>query len=166
MKIALGCDRNGLEYKQALIEHLKGKGINIIDVGTYDKTPCDFPIYAEKAARKVTSGECEYGILICNTGTGMAISANKVKGIRCGIGYDDNVAKFSREHCDANMIAFGQKFMNFEDVKRRTDIFLSSNFAGMHHTPRMQQIKDLEEGKKLVPTPVLNPNWNAEGSTK
>ena len=159
MKIAFGSDRNGLDYKFRLIEHLKEAGHECIDVGTYENIPCDTPFFAAQAAKLVVSGECKYGVLICATGTGMIMAANKIKGIMCGMGYDDVVTRYMREHNDANMIAFGQKHMIYEDVEQRVDIFLKSEFVGLHHAPRVRQIHDLEEGKEIYQTPIINPDW-------
>ena len=159
MKIALGSDRNGLDYKTRLITHLKQLGHEITDVGTYINIPCDSPVFAAQVGRLVASGECTYGILICATGTGMVMAANKIKGVLCGMGYDDTVTKYMREHNQANVIAFGQKHMDYSDVERRVDIFIHAEFVGLHHTPRVQQIFDLEDGKEIHQTPVMNPNW-------
>ena len=159
MKIVLGSDRNGLDYKNRLIDYLKKHNYEVIDVGTYDNVPCDSPVFAAQAGKLVASGECRYGILICATGTGMVMAANKIKGVLCGMGYDDLVTQYMREHNDANMIAFGQKHMNYDDVERRVGIFLNSEFIGLHHAPRVQQIKDLEDGKEITQTPIMNPAW-------
>ena len=89
----------------------------------------------------------------------MVMAANKVKGILCGLGYADLVTEYMRKHNDANMIAFGQKHMGYEDVEHRVDIFLNTEFIGGHHAPRVQQVRDLEEGKEIQQTPIMNPNW-------
>lgn len=159
MRVALASDRNGLDYKLRLIEHLKKVGHEPVDVGTYENVPCDTPVFAAKAARLVASGDCKYGILLCATGTGMIMAANKIKGVLCGIGYADLVTRYMRQHNDANMIAFGQKHMGYEDVEHRVDIFLNTEFVGQHHAPRVQQIRDLEEGKEIHQTPIINPDW-------
>ena len=159
MKVVLGSDRNGLEYKKRLITHLHNAGIETVDVGTYENVPCDSPVFAAEACARIVSGECNYGILICATGTGMVMAANKIKGILCGMGYDDIVTQYMREHNDANVIAFGQKHMNYSDVERRVDIFLRSHFIGLHHAPRVQQIHDLENGLPIKQTPIMNPDW-------
>ena len=159
MKIVLGSDRNGLDYKKRLINHIKELGYETIDIGTFENVPCDTPVFALEAAKKVACGECKYGILICATGTGMIITANKVKGAYCGMGYSDLVTEYMRAHNNANMIAFGQKHMGYEDVEHRVDIFLKTEFIGLHHTPRVQQIKDIEDGKEIEQTPIMNPNW-------
>ena len=159
MRIALGSDRNGLDYKNRIIAHLKELGHEPVDVGTRENIPCDTPVFAAKAAKLVASGDCKYGILLCATGTGMVMAANKVKGILCGLGYADLVTEYMRKHNDANMIAFGQKHMWYEDVEHRVDIFLNTDFIGGHHAPRVQQVRDLEEGKEIRQTPIMNPNW-------
>lgn len=159
MRVVLASDRNGLEYKKRLIEHLKENGYDLIDVGAYDNVPSDTPVFAAKAAKLVASGDCKYGILLCATGTGMIMAANKIKGVLCGMGYADLVTKYMRQHNDANMIAFGQKHMGYEDVEHRVDIFLTTEFIGLHHAPRVQQVRDLEEGKEIHQTPIMNPNW-------
>ena len=160
MKIAFGCDRNGLYYKTKLIEYAKTKGLDICDVGTYEYVPCDSPYYAVLVGREVASGRCKYGVLICATGTGMVIAANKVKGVMCGMGYDDEVTKLMREHNNANVIAFGQKHMEYEEVERIFDIFVETEFSGLkHQAARVQQVKDIEEGKVIQLTPILNPDW-------
>ena len=160
MKIAIGCDRNGFEYKNRLVAYLVSKGHEVIDVGTKEYVPCDSPYFASKVGKLVASGECQYGILLCATGTGMTIAANKIPGVMCGMGYGDEVAKLMREHNDANVIAFGQDHMGYKDVQRRVDIFLSTSFSGLEHqAARVKQVKDLEAGKEIELTPILNPNW-------
>lgn len=159
MKIAFGSDRNGLEYKRRLINCVESMGYEAVDVGTHEYVPCDTPVFAAKVGQLVAAGECKYGILLCATGTGMIMAANKIKGVRCGMGYDDLVTKYMREHNDANVIAFGQKHMSYEDVENRVKIFLESDFVGGHHAPRVQQVIDLENGKEIHQTPIMNPNW-------
>lgn len=159
MKIAIGSDRRGLEYKTKLIAHMEKNGHEAVDVGTYEAVPCDSPVFASQVGALVASGQCRYGILICATGTGMIMAANKVKGVLCGMGYDDEVTRLMREHNDANVIAFGQNRMDYEDVERRVDIFLRTGFVGLHHTLRVNQIKDLEDGKVIEQSPIINKDW-------
>ena len=144
LKIALGSDHGGFAYKEAIKKHLEGK-YEVVDVGTYNEDSCHYPEFGIKAAELVASKECEFGILVCTSGEGIMMSANKVKGIRCGVGYNDDVAMFMRLHNDANMIAFGQKFMELEDVLRRVDIFLSTKFEGGRHAERVKIIADYEK---------------------
>ena len=144
LKISLGSDHGGFEYKEAIKKHLEGK-YEVIDVGTFSEESCNYPEFGIKAAKLVSSGECAYGIVVCTSGEGIMMSANKVKGIRCGVGYNDDVSMFMRLHNNANMIAFGQKFMELEDVLRRVDIFLSTEFEGGRHATRVQMIMDEEK---------------------
>ena len=144
LKISLGSDHGGFAYKEAIKKHLECK-YEVIDVGTFSEDSCNYPEFGIKAAKLVSSGECVFGILVCTSGEGIMMSANKVKGIRCGIGYNDDVSMFMRLHNNANMIAFGQKFMNLDDVLRRVDIFLETEFEGGRHATRVQMIMDEEK---------------------
>lgn len=157
MKIAIGSDRRGYYYKEKLKAYLEKEKYNIVDVGPFDdKFPVDYPIYAKLVGESVSSGECDKGIVICSTGIGIMIACNKIKGIRCGMGYADEVARLMREHNDANVIAFGQDFMDFDDVKRRTDILLNSKFLNGYHCSRIKQINSLELEKNIYQTPLIN----------
>ena len=143
LKISIGSDHGGLEYKEAIKNHLKGK-YEVIDVGTNSSDSCHYPEFGIKAAELVGSKECEFGIVVCTSGEGIMMAANKVKGVRCGLGYNDDVSRLMRQHNNANMIAFGQKFMALEDVLRRVDIFLSTEFECGRHATRVQMIVDQE----------------------
>ena len=145
MKIAVGCDHGGFEYKEAIKKHLLDKGYEVVDVGTDSLDSCHYPLFGAEVGRKVVSGECRFGVLVCTSGIGIGIAANKIKGIRCGMGYNDDVARLMRQHNDANVIAFGQKFMELNDVLRRVDIFLNTEFEGGRHQTRVDLIKDLEK---------------------
>lgn len=145
MKISIACDHGGFNYKEQLKEFLILNGYDVIDCGTNDTASCHYPLFAQKAARYVSTKECEFGILICTSGEGVCITANKVPGVRCGIGYNDDVSRLLRQHNDANMIAFGQSFMDLEDVKKRCLIFLNTKFEGGRHQLRVNLINDLEK---------------------
>ena len=145
MKIAVGSDHGGLEYKNAIKEHLEKQGHKVTDVGTYTKESCHYPIFGAEVAKKVSSKECDFGVVVCTSGEGIAIAANKIKGVRCGIAYNDDVARLMRQHNNANVIAFGQAFMSLEDVLRRVDIFLSTEFEGGRHQTRVDLISSLEK---------------------
>ena len=145
MRIAVGSDHGGLEYKNAIAKHLKEKAYDVVDVGTYSKDSCHYPVFGAEVARKVASKECEFGVVVCTSGEGIAMAANKIKGVRCGISYNDDVARLMRQHNDANVIAFGQAFMKLDDVLRQVDIFLSTEFEGGRHQTRVDLIKDLEK---------------------
>lgn len=146
LKVSIGSDHGGFAYKEAIKKHLEGR-YEVIDVGTHDESSCHYPEFGIAAARLVGSGECQFGIVVCTSGEGIMMSANKVKGVRCALAYNDEVAALSRMHNNANMVAFGQKFMSLEDVLRRVDIFLSTEFEGGRHATRVQMIID-EESKK------------------
>lgn len=148
MKISIGNDRKGLKYKNILVSWLKEKGYEVINVGTDEDIPCDYPIYGEKVANLVASGLCDRGIVICSTGVGISIVANKVDGIRCGLAYTDEVTLLMRQHNDANIIAFGQSYMEIEDIKKRIDIFLNTEFTGSHHQQRLNLINDIEKRRR------------------
>lgn len=155
MKIAIGSDRRGFELKTVLIDYLKANGYEVVDVGPYDNhLPVDYAIYGEKVGKLVASKECDFGTVMCSTGIGVMIACNKVRGVRCGMGYTDRVAAQMREHIDANVIAFGQDEMVWDDVKRRLDIFLNTKFEGGYHCGRIQQLSDIEEGKQIIQTPI------------
>lgn len=156
MKIAIGNDRNGIDYKNRLTAHLESLGHQVINCGTDEDFPADYPLHGERVGRLVAGGGCERGIVICATGIGICMSADKVKGIRAGIAYTDDVARLMRIHNDANVIGFGQDFMTYEEVEGRVDIFLTTDFAGSYHNTRIQQITDIENGKAIVQTPVMN----------
>ena len=146
MKIAIGNDHGGLLYKTQLKEHLLSLGHEVIDVGTDTEDSCHYPVFAEEVANLVSRGKVDYGVLVCTTGEGISIAANKVKGARCGIAYNDEVAGLMRQHNDVNIIAFGQKFMSYEDCERRLDIFLNTEFeAGGRHELRVNLIKEIEK---------------------
>jgi ribose 5-phosphate isomerase B len=158
MKIAIGNDRNGILTKTKLSEHLIGLGHEVINCGTDEDFPADYPVHGEKVGRLVASGECDRGIVICATGIGICISADKVKGVRAGMAYTDDVARLMRVHNDANVIAFGQDFMEYDDIEKRVDIFLNTEFAGSYHCTRINQIKDIENDIPIKQTPIMNKN--------
>lgn len=145
MKIAVGSDHGGFEYKNAIAKHLKELGHEVIDVGTYSLDSCHYPLYGAEVAKKVASKECRFGVVVCTSGEGISMAANKIHGVRCGIAYNDDVARLMRQHNDANVISFGQKFMSLEDVLRRVDIFLNTEFEGGRHLTRVEMINDLEK---------------------
>ena len=144
MIVSLGCDHGGYELKEEIKKYLSNKGIEVIDVGTNSLESCHYPVFGEAAARLVSEKKADYGILVCTSGEGIMMAANKVRGIRCGIGYNDEVSKLMRQHNNANMIAFGAKFMNKEDVLRRIDIFLSTPFEGGRHQIRVDLIEKIK----------------------
>lgn len=145
MKVVLGCDHGGFEAKEALKIFLEAQHIDVVDVGTYSKDSCNYAEFGIKAAEMVSRNEVDFGVVICSSGEGIAIAANKVKGIRCGVGYNDEVAALLREHNDANMISFGAKFMTNDEIRKRSLIFLKTPFEGGRHCARVQTIIDREK---------------------
>jgi len=145
MKIALGCDHAGFEVKDSVIKAIKNAGYEYIDFGTYDTNSCDYPDFAAKAACSVASGQTDLGILICGTGIGISIAANKVAGIRCAHVTDEFSAKAAREHNNANMLAVGARITPAELIERIVDIFLHTPFAGGRHANRVNKITQIEK---------------------
>lgn len=146
MKVAVGCDHGGINLKPALIEYLEKKGIDYKDFGWYGKDSVDYNDYAVAVAKSVAKKECDLGILICGTGIGMSIVANKVKGIRCGHCNDAFSARMTREHNDANVLAFGERVIGVGVMLDIVDAFLTTPFSnGERHIRRVEKIKALEE---------------------
>lgn len=144
MKIAIGCDHVGYELKKKVIDHLTEKGHEVVDFGTNSTERTDYPIYGEKAANAVASGECDRGIVICGTGIGISISANKVKGIRCVVCSEPYSALLSRQHNDTNMLAFGSRVVGGDLALMIVDAWLSGEYEGGRHARRVQMISDIE----------------------
>ena len=142
MKISIGSDHAGYLYKEEIKKYLSKKGYEVIDCGTNSLESCDYPEFGIAAAKKVANKEADYGIVVCSSGIGISIAANKIKGIRCGLAYNDDVARLIRQHNNANMIGFGASFMELKDVIRRIDIFLSTPFEGGRHERRVNKIEE------------------------
>ena len=145
MKIAIASDHGGFELKEQLKKYLEDNKYDIVDVGTYSLDSCHYPEFAVKCAKKVQNGECQFGIIVCTSGEGVAIAANKIKGIRAGIGYNTTVSRLMREHNNANIITYGAKFTSLKQAIARTNAFLKAEFAGGRHAIRVQMINDLEK---------------------
>ena len=144
MKLALGCDHGGFELMQKVKAHLDAKGIEYFDYGTYSTESCDYPIFAEAAANAVASGECDLGILICGTGIGISISANKVKGIRAALCSDCFSAEMTRRHNDANILCMGARVLGEGLALKIVDTFLDASFDGGRHAKRVALIHEIE----------------------
>ena len=145
MKIAIASDHGGFQLKEQLKEYLVSQGFDVEDVGTHSIDSCHYPEFAIKCANKVKDGEAQFGIIVCTSGEGVAIAANKIKGVRAGIGYNATVSRLMREHNDANVITFGAKFTSLKQAIARTNAFLKAKFAGGRHAIRVQMINDLEK---------------------
>ncbi|MBQ1742349.1 MAG: ribose 5-phosphate isomerase B [Oscillospiraceae bacterium] len=144
MKIAMGCDHGGYALKEDIKNLLTGKGYEVVDCGTYSTDSCDYPVFGEAAARKVASGECEYGIVICTTGIGISIAANKVRGIRCAHCTDTLSAEMTRRHNNANMLAIGAGITGKNLAERMVEVFLSTEFEGGRHARRVALLDAIE----------------------
>ena len=146
MKIAIGCDHGGFGLKGALVSYLEGQGYEYIDYGCYDKNSVDYNDHAIAVGEAVASGKCDKGILICGTGIGMSIVANKIKGVRCAHCHDIYSAKMTRLHNDTNVLAFGERVIGAGLMADIVDTFLKTEFSNEErHIRRVQKIKDLEE---------------------
>ncbi|MBP3250728.1 MAG: ribose 5-phosphate isomerase B [Ruminococcus sp.] len=141
--IAIGCDHAGVEMKKAVIEALSEKGFELRDMGT-DGEPCDYPNMAKAVCELVASGECEKGILICGTGIGMSIAANKVKGIRAALCSDSFSTRYTRLHNDANVMCMGARTLGPGLACELAEIFLTTGFEGGRHQRRIDLITDIE----------------------
>ena len=142
--IAIASDHGGYALKEHIKAYLAANGITCQDFGTDSTASCDYPIFGAAAARAVADGQCEKGIVICTTGIGISIAANKVKGIRCALCADPLSAEMTRRHNDANMLAIGAGMVGPNLAERITDVFLSTEFEGNRHARRVNLICELE----------------------
>ena len=143
--LAIGCDHAGYELKQEIIKHLEEKGIEYKDFGCYSEEAVDYPVYGKLVGHAVADGECEKGILICGTGIGISMAANKVKGIRAACCSDCFSAKFTRLHNNANVLCFGGRVVGPGLACMMVDAFLDAEFEGGRHQRRVDKILALEE---------------------
>jgi ribose 5-phosphate isomerase B len=148
MKIAIGSDHGGYELKNKLIKYLKSRGYKVEDIGTHSKESCDYPLIGFDVAKKVSERKADKGILICKTGVGMAIVANKVSGVRAAACYDKEMARSSREHNDCNIIVLAAQYSNLKQAKEMLRAWLGASLAGDRHQRRVGQIKAFEAKKK------------------
>ena len=144
MKIALGCDHGGYDLKQHVIKVLERLGHEAEDFGCFSKESCDYPDFGAAAAKAVAAGKCDRGIVICTTGIGISIAANKVKGVRCAHRADCLQAEMTRRHNDANMMAIGAGFTGPNMAERMVEAFLSTEFEGGRHARRVEKMMALE----------------------
>ena len=141
--IAIGSDHGGYELKEAVKKHLENRGLEYKDFGTYSKASCDYPVYGRAVAKAVASGECDRGILICGTGIGISITANKVKGIRAALCSDCFSAQATREHNDANILAMGARVLGEGLAMKLVDTVLDTPFSGdERHLRRISMIEE------------------------
>ena len=146
MKLVIGCDHAGIELKPAVMEHLSAKGYELIDVGTYSTASCNYPDYAYKVCEALKKGEADLGILICGTGVGMSIAANKVEGIRAACVSDTFSARLTRQHNDTNVLCFGARVVGPGIACDLCDNFLEAEYEGGKHAKRVGMITAIEAG--------------------
>lgn len=144
MKIAIGNDHAAVELKQHITKYVESKGHTVVNFGTDTNDSCDYPVYGEKVGRAVASGECDRGILICGTGVGISLAANKVRGIRCVVCTDAYSARLSRQHNNTNILAFGARVVGPATAEMLVDEFLDTEFEGGRHQRRIDMISDIE----------------------
>ena len=150
MRLGIGNDHTALELKAEIIEFLKENGHEVVDYGTKEAGSCDYPVYGEIVARAVVAGEVERGILICGTGLGISLAANKVKGIRAAVCSEPYTAKMSRAHNDCQVLAFGARIVGAELAKMIVDVWLNTEFEGGRHQRRVDMINAVEAESKLA----------------
>lgn len=141
--IAVGCDHAGYDLKNELIRHLEDRGYEVRDLGTYSTDSCDYPDYAKKVCEEVVAGRAEKGLLVCGTGIGMSMAANKVRGIRAAVLSDEFSARATREHNDANVLCLGARVLDKDRAVKLLDIFLDTPFSeGVNHVRRIGKLED------------------------
>ena len=146
MKIAIGCDHGALALKNKMVQHLQAQGHEVKDFGTYTLDSCDYPDFAAPAARAVATGECEKGVVLCTTGIGVSITANKIKGIRCALLSDLMTAEMTRQHNDTNMMALGAGVVGEMLALQILDTWLGTPFSGeARHQRRIDKVMALEK---------------------
>ena len=141
MKIAIACDHAGFEYKEKIKQHLLEGGHEVVDFGTNSNKSCDYPDFIHPAAKAVTAGKCQRGIVLGGSGNGEAIAANKVRGVRCGLAWDLRSARLCRLHNDANVLSLGQRMMAIEEALEIVDLWLATEFEGGRHQQRIDKIE-------------------------
>lgn len=144
MKISIACDHGAYELKERLKAHLVKQGHEVVDCGANSLESCDYPDYARPAAQLVADGTCDRGVVLCTTGIGMSMVANKVKGVRCALCHEPLSAEMTRRHNDANMMAIGAGFTGKNMAERMVEAFLSTEFEGGRHARRVDKMMNLE----------------------
>ena len=144
MKVAFACDHAGFPLKAAVVKHLKDMGHEVVDLGCYTPERVDYPVMGEKAARAVASGDCQLGVLICGTGIGISLAANRVRGIRAAVCSEPYSAELTRRHNDANMIAFGARVVGEGVALAILDAFFGASFEGGRHADRVALIEQIK----------------------
>ena len=149
MKLAIGNDHSAVEMKKEIKAHLESRGIEVVDVGVHTSESCNYPVLGYKVARLVADGEVDGGVLICGTGVGISLAANKVKGIRACVCSEPYTAKLSKEHNNSNIVAFGARVIGIETAKMIVDEWVNAKFEGGRHQTRIDMIAEIEETQDL-----------------
>lgn len=149
MKIAIACDHSALELKEEVKNLLIGRGLEWEDFGTYTTDSCHYPVFGARAAQAVADGKCDLGIVICGTGIGMSMAANKIKGIRCALCGDTYSARMTRVHNNSNVLALGARVIGVELAKEIVNAWLDAEFEGGRHRVRIDMITALENGESI-----------------
>ncbi len=149
MKIAIGNDHAAVEMKKEVTAHLEAQGYTVVNFGTDTGESCDYPVYGKRVADAVAKKECDLGVLICGTGVGISLAANKVKGIRAAVCSEPYSAQMTRTHNDANIICFGARVVGIATALSIVDAFLSASFEGGRHQKRVDMLTAIEEGKEI-----------------
>lgn len=150
MRIAIGNDHGAVELKEHIATHLRKQGYEVVNFGTDSTDSCDYPVYAAKVAKAVVSGECDRGILICGTGIGISIAANKIQGVRCALCSEPCSARLTREHNDANILAMGARIIGPTLAESIVDAFLTTPFSGdERHQRRIDLVTRLEQDQSI-----------------
>ena len=152
MKVIIGSDHAGFEAKQRLAAFLRKMGHTLEDAGTEGKDPVDYPDFAVQVGRTVAEGDADRGVLICGTGIGMSITANKIAGVRAAMATDEMTAEMGRKHNDANVLCLGARVLTPERMENLIRIFMATAFEGGRHVDRVNKIKQLDQGKKVTDT--------------
>ncbi|PWT89978.1 MAG: ribose 5-phosphate isomerase B [Blastocatellia bacterium] len=148
MKVALASDHAGYEEKERLKGVLMDLGVEFADLGTSSEASVDYPDYARKVAEQVADGKVDQGLLVCGSGTGMAISANKVPGVRAAVAWSEEIARLARQHNDANVLAIGARTTPPDDIPKIVRTFFTTDFEGGRHSSRVQKISDIERSSR------------------
>ena len=145
MKVAIGNDHTAVDLKMEIMEYVRSLGHEAVNLGTDSTESCHYPVYGEKVGRAVAAGEADCGILICGTGVGISLAANKIRGIRCAVCSDVTTAHLTKEHNNANIIAFGARIVGNEQAKDIVKAYLEAEFMGGRHQIRVDMIREIEE---------------------
>jgi ribose 5-phosphate isomerase B len=148
MIIALGADHGGYETKNSVVEYLKEQGYEIVDIGCNSTESCDYPLFGIQVGELVASKQADIGIVVCSSGVGISISANKVKGIRCGLAWNPTIAKYCKLHNDVNVLALPGKYLSKEEILEIVKAFLETEFEGGRHQRRVDIINQYDRERK------------------